>query len=78
MFSLSSEDAESESLLLPVKICIQTQSLTMSAGELSPQTESVPPEDVLVNADVEPVVDEHEGKVSPPGTDQMFYKNKEL
>ncbi|XP_005733930.1 cell wall protein RBR3 isoform X2 [Pundamilia nyererei] len=54
-------DAESESLLLPVKICIQTQSLTMSAGELSPQTESAPPEDVLVNADVEPVVDEHEG-----------------
>uniref|UniRef100_I3JHP2 PHD-type domain-containing protein n=1 Tax=Oreochromis niloticus TaxID=8128 RepID=I3JHP2_ORENI len=54
-------DADSESLLLPVKICIQTQSLTMSADELSPQTESAPPEDVLVNADVEPVIDKHEG-----------------
>lgn len=78
MFSLSSEDADSESLLLPVKICIQTQSLTMSADELSPQTESAPPEDVLVNADVEPVIDKHEGKVSPTGADQMFCKTKEL
>ncbi|XP_030613736.1 uncharacterized protein phf11 isoform X2 [Archocentrus centrarchus] len=54
-------DAESESLLLPVEICVLPEPLTLSTAELSPQTESAPQEDFLVKADIEPVKKMHKG-----------------